>query len=181
MENPTAKDTKPPTTESHVSMLNLTSDKQAKAMARLWTALSSIYGASRWEREYGAQPSDAWRHTLCACTLDDLARGVEKAQRDDSGRLPSAGQFRGMCQGPKQYPDALPHLSSSSETVKHWHFMWVYSGIRDITILSTTEREEFQHTYGLGPYEKWDQARVKKYCDAATAAIKANRPLPRIA
>ena len=91
----------------------------------------SIYGADRWERAYGPSPAPSWVDGLAHCTLADLARVVEEAERDDSGRLPTLGvarlwakefqpgTFAGAAAQHRTLP-SLPELASSSEVGRRW-------------------------------------------------------------
>lgn len=91
-----------------------------------------MYGADRWERAYGATGAAEWVQALGAFTLDDLARGIERAERDDSGRLPTLGQFRMWCREfapgtfagnapPSRTPlPALPDLAWRTKAGKAW-------------------------------------------------------------
>lgn len=66
-------------------------------MERLWTRMAGVYGADRWERSYGATPDPSWTSALGARCVDDILLGVERAEADDSNRLPTLGQFRAWC------------------------------------------------------------------------------------
>lgn len=59
--------------------------------------MCAIYGADRWERAYGAEPSRAWADAVGHCTLDDIARGIGVAESVYSQWLPTLGQFRAWC------------------------------------------------------------------------------------
>jgi hypothetical protein len=66
-------------------------------MRRLWTKMAEVYGADVWERRYGTAPSGTWESVLGGLALADLARGIGRCERDDSGRLPTLGQFHALC------------------------------------------------------------------------------------
>jgi len=77
--------------------------------------MQDIYGADRWERAYGAEPSESWCQVLGRLTLDDLARGLGRAERDDTGRLPSIGQFLTMCY---EFPSGQRHPEPRQRRLK---------------------------------------------------------------
>jgi len=134
-------DTRHPTTGSSdstaaLTLRDMTPDRVERVMARLWTRMSSIYGADRWERAYGAQWAEPWAQILGHCTLGDVVRGIGVAERDTSGRLPTAGEFRGWCrQHPpgtfagSAAPAAMPtlrQLARSTEAGRRWlALMWL--------------------------------------------------------
>ena len=74
----------------------MTTEKQSMVMRRFWQRMCAIYGADRWTRSYGDEPTDEWQGALSHCTLADLARAVKCCERDDSGRVPTLGQIRAM-------------------------------------------------------------------------------------
>lgn len=114
--------------------------------------MSSIYGADRWERAYGATMPPAWRHRLGLRTLAELAQGVALAERDDSGRLPTLGILATMC---RQYPHGqrtpqeparqqLGDLRSMAERTavgRAWAAYWQLEGLVPRT-MSEEEIEE---------------------------------------
>ena len=79
------------------SMASLTKAKQSEVMAKLWRRMGEIYGLDRWERSYGAESSAVWLSVLGPRTLDDLARGIGRAEQDTSGRIPTLGEFSAWC------------------------------------------------------------------------------------
>lgn len=104
--------------------------------------MAAIFGADRWERAYGADPSDDWLLALGHCTLADIARGIERCERDDTGRLPSLGQFKSMCRefqsgtfagASKPMPagnlPALADMCSRSAKGRQWHAYMKLRGI----------------------------------------------------
>lgn len=131
-------DSRPPSSacsdSTQTPLRNLTTDEQSRVTRRLWARLSAAYGADRWERAYGATVPEAWADALGGCTLADLARGIERCERDDSGRLPTLGQFRVFCRefapgtfagasrpSPPTTPlPALPDLCAQSVTGRQW-------------------------------------------------------------
>lgn len=134
-------DTRPHTTGSSdsteaVRLLDMTPDRQDRIMGRLWTRMSSIYGADRWERAYGAQWAEPWLQALGHCTLGDVVRGIDQAERDTSGRLPMLGEFRGWCReyqpgtfagaaAPAPLP-SLRKLASRTSIGRQWlALMWI--------------------------------------------------------
>ena len=79
------------------NMASLTKAKQSEVMAKLWRRMGEIYGLDRWERSYGAESSAVWLSVLGPRTLDDLARGIGRAEQDTSGRIPTLGEFSAWC------------------------------------------------------------------------------------
>lgn len=102
-------------------------EPRSRVMRRLWDRMAELYGAGRWEREYGAQPNDAWVSALSSRTVADIARGVEAAQRDEGKFLPTAGAFARWCTphsiGGAEYNQPLPsleHLAGGSSVGRQW-------------------------------------------------------------
>lgn len=139
-------DTRPHTSGSSASMQTLrqmSEETRSKAMRRLWARLGGIYGADRWERAYGATPSAAWLDALGERTLADVTRAVETAEADDSGRIPTLGQFRSWCRryspgtfagayAPMPVPDeprSLPDLMSRTKTGRAWLALMRLDGV----------------------------------------------------
>ena len=104
--------------------------------------MAGVYGADRWERAYGATPTDAWSVGLGHATIDDLLRGVEKASRDDSGRLPTLGVFRMWCRefAPNAFAGAsvpsqralpnLDELAKRTTSGQRWLAFWWHEGLK---------------------------------------------------
>jgi hypothetical protein len=139
----TPPDTKHRTTECSDStaqrLRDMTTTRQTTVLARLWTRMCSIYGADRWERAYGAQPAPGWAQALGHCTPQDLARGISRCERDDSGRLPTLGQLVTFCREHQpgtfagaSAPDARPlpsleQLGARTAAGRRWlAYMWLY-------------------------------------------------------
>lgn len=130
--------TRPPTSESSAStaptapipLRNMTSERQAAVMQRLWDRMSAVYGADRWERAYGAQWSEEWLRTLAGRTVEDIARGLDRCRADDSGRLPTLGQFAHFTRPVAAYQEHRPlpsvaSLAQRSAAGRKWlAFMW---------------------------------------------------------
>lgn len=133
-----ATDTRPPTNDSSDStattattrLRDLTKERKAAVMRRLWDRMGAIYGADRWERAYGAQWSEEWLSTLAGRTVDDIARGLDRCRADDSGRLPTLGQFAYFSRPVAAFSEhrPLPSLASlahRSAVGRKWlAFMW---------------------------------------------------------
>ena len=129
--------------DSIETLSSMTTEKRSKAMRRLWDKMAEVYGAGRWEREYDAEPSEGWMHGLGHCTLADIARGIGKCERDDSGRLPTLGQFRALCREyqpgtfagaaapPREYPalPALADMCGKTNKGKQWHAFMKLEGM----------------------------------------------------
>ena len=111
-------------------------------MRKLWERMAAIYGADRWERSYGAQFLPPWLAALSAYTLADLARGIGRAERDDSGRMPQLGQFLAWCRefqtgtfaGASRPTPALPGLArlegkARTATGKLWFAYMRHAGV----------------------------------------------------
>lgn len=99
-------------------------DPRKRTMEHLWTRMAGIYGASRWEREYGAEPSRAWTDGLGGMTMNQLAEGIGIADRDTSGRIPVLGLFRSWClSGTADRHEPLPsleHLAGETPAGVRW-------------------------------------------------------------
>lgn len=99
-------------------------------MQRLWDRMSAIYGADRWERAYGAQWSDEWLRALSGRTVADIAQGLDRCRTDDTGRLPTLGQFAQFSRPVVAYQEHQPlpsvdTLAKRSATGRRWlAFMW---------------------------------------------------------
>lgn len=103
-------------------------------MARLWTRLAAVYGSDRWERAFGTDAPDEWRCALGHVTLAGIARGIERAEGDDSGRLPTLGVFRGWCREYAVHQPTRPALThqereASASTARAWRAFWWLEGI----------------------------------------------------
>ena len=139
-------DTKPHTQDlpdSTAVLGTLTTERQSTAMRKLWRRMFNIYGADRWERAYGPEPTDDWLFGLSHCALADIARGIGKCERDDSGRLPTLGQFRALCREyqpgtfagaaapPREYPalPALADMCGKTNQGKQWHAFMKLEGM----------------------------------------------------
>jgi hypothetical protein len=108
----------------------MTPERQAAVMQRLWDRMGAVYGADRWERAYGSQWSREWLRTLSQRTVDDIALGLDKCRVDDSGRLPTLGQFAYFSRPVAAYQEHQPlpsvaSLAQRSAVGRKWlAFMW---------------------------------------------------------
>lgn len=99
-------------------------------MRKLWDRMGEIYGADRWERAYGTDWSREWLRALGGRTLDDIARGLERCRADDSGRLPTLGQFAHFSRTVAAFQEHKPlssvgTLAMRSKAGRQWlAFMW---------------------------------------------------------
>jgi len=143
-------------------------------MAKLWTRMSSIYGADRWQRAYGAEPAESWREVLGRLTLDDIARGIGRAERDDSHRLPTMGQFLTMCYEypagqvpPQARQQRLPDVRTLSERTavgRRWMAFWQLEGL----VPRTLSDEEIHDRLAGADVEEM-RRQVKRGCERIAA------------
>ena len=92
--------TKPPQTDcanSRLTLTQLSPAKQQKAMDRFWNRMAGIYGADVWCRRYPTEAIEQWAQALGRFTLEEVGHAIERCEADDSGRVPTLGQFVGMC------------------------------------------------------------------------------------
>ena len=151
--------------------------------------MAGLYG-HRWTSAHGDTDEDGtWTAGLSGLTPDDFARGLRECVKQGDDWPPSLPTFRKWCQQPgSSHPPitrALPEpesvLEQRRKTAKHWHTMWVVSGLKPAGILSAEVRAELEAEFGKGQYKPWGDPLIQKYCTAATHAIEAKRPLPSIA
>ena len=129
-------------TEHAQTLGKMTTEGQSRAMRKLWERMAAIYGADRWERSYGSQPAAVWLSVLGPRTLDDLARGIGRAEQDTSGRIPTLGEFSAWCReyqpgtfaGASKPPPPLPGLAqlegrNRTATGKLWFAFMRHEGI----------------------------------------------------
>jgi hypothetical protein len=108
----------------------MTPERQAAVMQHLWDRMGAVYGADRWERAYGAQWSPEWLRTLAGRTVDDIALGLDRCRADDSGRLPTLGQFAYFSRPVVAYQEYRPlpsvaSLAQRSAVGRRWlAFAW---------------------------------------------------------
>ena len=69
----------------------------------------------------------------------------------------------------------------SPATVRHWHQMWVYCGLKPRRFLKSEARKDFDEKYGKGPHPKWTHDEIQAYCNSATRAIQQGQALPAFA
>lgn len=119
---------------------------------------------------------EAWASALAHCTLDDLARCLERCERDDGGRLPTLGQIRAMCReyqpgtfaggAPQHEPTpALPDLMSRSRTGRAWMALMQFEG--HLPRGETTDEELLDALEG---FDVGDMRRRHEQARAATLA-----------
>lgn len=132
MDELTAEATRQRTTgydASSTTLRELSSARQEQAIARLWRCMASTYGADVWDRRYPADAIPQWISALGAYSLADIARGIDRCKRDDSGRVPTLGQFLALCREYRHVSHApmpsvegfLDHASSKSNDVgRRW-------------------------------------------------------------
>jgi hypothetical protein len=152
--------------------------------------MAGLFG-NAFTSQYGEEPSDVWRAALSGFNGEDLARGLKACAKAGGEFPPNAPTFRKLCvqyHAAAHRPFAEPERQlesdslkeSKAETAKHWHRMWVLSGLKPASILPAEEREELAAQFGSGPYKPWGDEKIQSYCKAATRTIKAGRPLPNL-
>lgn len=116
-----------------VRLRDMHPDPRSRIMARLWTRMSGIYGASRWEREYGADPARAWEDGLGGATLNQITEAISIAERDTTGRIPTLGLFRSWCLStPVDHFEplpSLPHIAGKTPEGRRWLAFMHFEGI----------------------------------------------------
>ena len=65
-------------------------------------------------------------------------------------------------------------------TAKHWHKMWVASGLKRKSSLTPEELREFRAEFADRQINPWGNDKIQRYCKTATEAIKRGAALPSI-
>lgn len=161
---------------------------RTRLMANLWARMTSIYGHA-WTSSYDEHDvTGTWTTALASCTPNDIARGLQACIDKPTRFPPNLAEFREMCKPPgsaqPEITRALPEpesvVTNRANTAKHWHKMWVLSGLKPADILSREERQALRDEFGPPPYVAWGNEKIQTYCEAATKAIKAGRDLPKL-
>jgi len=184
MENPTAMAGSRPPNESAEPTPQFSTKK---LVAQLWMRMTGMY-TQTWTTAHGDTDDGTWEAGLAGLGPEDFARGLRRCLDHGGDWPPSLPTFRQWCKPPgAAHPPitrALPEPESVQErraaTARHWHHMWVLSGLKPIQSLSGEERTSFREWFGEGPFESWDHDKIQDYCRRATSAIHAKCPLPEL-
>ena len=159
-------------------------------MDALWKRLAGLYGNS-FTKQFGEDPSKVWQAALSGFTGADLARGLKACLKSGDTFPPNAVSFAKLCKEfqtaahrPFEQTENLIESDSAkqhrAETAKHWHKMWVLSGLKPLHTLTPAELAEYEAEFGKGPHKKWTDADIQDYCKQATRAIEQGRALPTL-